>query len=98
MDIIIREIVTSEEDKIAEFNKTRNSIIRFLKTRYLILNRNLKKKNKMESSVKMNINTNITLDLVKIAYINLFGEPENNIYDEKKIKVIKKHLKQKNLI
>jgi hypothetical protein len=52
----------------------------------------------METSVNMNINTNMTIDLVKVAYINLFGEPENNIYDEKKLKVIKKHLKQKNLI
>jgi hypothetical protein len=98
MDIIVREIVTSEEDKMIEFDKTKNRIIRFLKTRYLILNRNLKKKNKMETSVNMNINTNMTIDLVKVAYINLFGEPENNIYDEKKLKVIKKHLKQKNLI
>ena len=98
MDIIIKEINVSESDKIEEFDRTKNDIIRFLKTRYYFLNRNTKKRNKMKTSLNMNVSTDITIDLVKMTYLKLFGKPENDIYDEEKMKIIKKHLKQKNLI
>jgi len=52
----------------------------------------------LNEKVKINTNTEIKIDLVKIIYIKLFKEPIDGIYDIKKIKVIEKHLKHNNLI
>ena len=89
MDIIITEII--EEENINEFNNIKNEITHSL-------NRFSDEKSNTETSVKINTNIQINIDLVKIIYDKLFKKPINNMYDINRLKVIEKHLKQNNLI
>ena len=98
MDIIIKEIEISDDEKVIEFNRICSEVEKYLETRYLNLENNSIKKNKMKMNLEMNTNTEVSVDLIKMTYIKLFGVPKNNKYDSRKLEVIKKHLKLKNLI
>tara|TARA_B110000211_G_scaffold233638_1_gene300415 strand:+ start:1260 stop:1556 length:297 start_codon:yes stop_codon:yes gene_type:complete len=98
MDIIISEIKLTDKEKVKEFDNIKTQITYFLNNRYLDLNEKLKINEKVDIDVKLNTNTEIKIDLVKIAYIKLFKQPTNGIYDINKLKIIKKHLKLNNLI
>lgn len=98
MDIIIEEIIEDKDEKINKFNEVQDKVLNYLKTRFCNLNDNLKKENKIDMSVDLNTSTNIGIDMVKLAYSKLFGIPKDGNYEKWKVELIKKHLKQKNLI
>ena len=98
MDIIIEEIIEDKNEKINKFNEVQDKVLNFLKNRFCNLNENLKEENKINVSVDLNTKTNVGIDLVKLAYSKLFGIPKDGNYEIWKVELIKKHLKQKNLI
>jgi len=98
MDIIITEIIEDNGIKIQNFNNEKDKILDFLKNRFLNLSDACKKKEKINSNIKLNTNINTSFDLVKIVYGKLFNLPHDGIYDHDKLKVIQKHLKKNNLI
>ena len=98
MDIIVEEIVEDNDEKINKFNKVQNKVLNYLKNRFSNLNENLKEENKINTQVDLNTSTNVGIDLVKLAYSKLFGIPKDGNYEIWKVELIKKHLKQKNLI
>jgi hypothetical protein len=98
MDIIIKEIEYDDEDIIKEFDEVAEKITNFLQFRYYHLDSNAKKKERTNINIKLSTNTTIQMDLVKLTYIKLFNKPIDGNYDTKKIEIIKKHLKLKNLI
>ena len=99
MDIIIEEIIEDkDEEKINKFNEAQEKVLYYLNNRFSNLNENLKKENKINTQVDLNTKTNIGLDLIKLAYSKLFGIPKDRNYENWKVELIKKHLKEKNLI
>ena len=98
MDIIIEEIIEDKDEKINKFNEVQDKVLNFLKNRFCNLNENLKEENKINMSVDLNTKTNVGIDMVKLAYSKLFGIPKDGNYENWKVELIKKHLKQKNLI
>tara|TARA_B110001450_G_C17515012_1_gene438061 strand:+ start:41 stop:340 length:300 start_codon:yes stop_codon:yes gene_type:complete len=99
MDIVIEEIIENKDDeKIKKFNEMQDKVIYYLNNRFKNLNEKLKEENKITPPVDLNTKTNIGIDLVKLAYSKLFGIPKDGNYECWKVELIKKHLKQKNLI
>ena len=98
MDIIIKEIDLSDDEKIKEFNEIQQKVEFFLSNRYSNLSKIAKKKEKTKINLKLATKTTVKMDLVKYTYNKLFSIPDDGIYDENKLEIIKKHLKRKNLI
>ena len=90
MDITIKEIIEDE----GKFEKNVEIVKNFLKNRFENLSKTKTKRKNLNSNVNIGTNFKPKLNMVAMIYRNMFGDPENGEWDEKKIKIIEDLLRK----